>query len=62
MAKKKTQKKDEIGFDKLARLIKGESDDVRGEMSKMRLDMNEGFVEVRGELRSIRVELVDINR
>lgn len=61
MVKKKTPKKNESSFDKLARLIKSESDDVRGDMSKTRFDMNEGFVEVRGELRSIRTELADIS-
>lgn len=68
MVKKSPSKKTkpEDGFDRLARLIKSESDDIRAEMKKgfssVRFEMNEKFVEVHAELRAIRHELADINR
>jgi predicted nucleic acid-binding Zn-ribbon protein len=55
MAKKTTQAKNENGFEKLARLIKSEGDDIRR-------DMHEQFSEVKMDLQSIRTELLDINR
>ncbi len=55
MKTKKEISKNENGFDKLARLIKSESDDIRR-------DMHEQFSEVKMDLRSIRTELLDINR
>lgn len=71
MTKKSTVKrtKPENGFDRLARLIKSEGDDIRSEMREgfAKIDgrfvkVDEQFVETQAELRAIRHELADINR
>ena len=54
MRRKSTGKK-ETEFEKLARLIKGEGEDIRHEMSKR-------FGAVDEQLRAIRTELSDIRR
>ena len=45
-------KKKETEFEKLARLIKGEGDDVRGEIADVRKEMKDGFANVREEMRT----------
>lgn len=71
MAKKSTvnRTKPEDGFDRLARLIKSEGEDIRREMREgfAKVDMrfskvDEQFVETQAELRAIRHELAEINR
>jgi hypothetical protein len=69
--KKKKGPKRETGFDKLARLIKSESDDIRSTMATKeatatKAEMNAGFASIRNEMTSgfagIRAELADIKQ
>ena len=48
-------KKKESEFDKLARLIKDEGDDIRGEISETRTDVGN----LRGEVSGLRKEMRD---
>ena len=70
--KKKLPKKGKRGeseFDKLARLIKDEGEDIRGEVTDvrgglagLRTEMSKRFDAVDEQLRDIRAELSDIRR
>ena len=57
MKKKQVKNKKESGFDKLARLIKSESEDIRTEIQEFREETNENFREIREEVRDIRERL-----
>ena|SRR3989344_6719578 len=62
MAAKTRAHKKETGFDKLARLIKSEGDDVRSEMDKRFKRVDERFDQVNIRLGRIESELAQINR
>ena len=61
------RKKKETGFDRLARLIKSESDDIRSTMATKE-EMASGFASIRKEMATrddiagIRTELADIKQ